>query len=80
PDNVSFAEGAIVEPLSIGLQAAKKAAMKPGDLAVVIGAGTIGAMTALAALAGGAARVILADVVPDKLALFADNRAVTTVD
>ncbi|MBY4663314.1 alcohol dehydrogenase catalytic domain-containing protein, partial [Burkholderia contaminans] len=73
PDNVSFAEGAIVEPLSIGLQAAKKAAMKPGDLAVVIGAGTIGAMTALAALAGGAARVILADVVPDKLALFADN-------
>ncbi|MBY4725700.1 MULTISPECIES: NAD(P)-dependent alcohol dehydrogenase [Burkholderia] len=80
PDTVSFAEGAIVEPLSIGLQAAKKAAMKPGDLAVVIGAGTIGAMTALAALAGGAARVILADVVPDKLALFADNRAVTTVD
>ncbi|PNF08300.1 NAD(P)-dependent alcohol dehydrogenase [Burkholderia cenocepacia] len=80
PDNVSFAEGAIVEPLSIGLQAAKKAAMKPGDLAVVIGAGTIGAITALAALAGGAARVILADVVPDKLALFAGNPAVTTVD
>ncbi|WP_406806478.1 NAD(P)-dependent alcohol dehydrogenase [Burkholderia semiarida] len=80
PDNVSFAEGAIVEPLSIGLQAAKKAAMKPGDLAVVIGAGTIGAMTALAALAGGAARVILADVVPEKLALFAANPAVTTVD
>ncbi|HEM7799550.1 NAD(P)-dependent alcohol dehydrogenase [Burkholderia cenocepacia] len=80
PDNVSFAEGAIVEPLSIGLQGAKKAAMKPGDLAVVIGAGTIGAMTALAALAGGAARVILADVVPDKLALFAGNPAVTTVD
>ncbi|MDS0846122.1 NAD(P)-dependent alcohol dehydrogenase [Burkholderia cenocepacia] len=80
PDNVSFAEGAIVEPLSIGLQAAKKAAMKPGDLAVVIGAGTIGAMTALAALVGGAARVILADVVPDKLALFAGNPAVTTVD
>ncbi|WP_343726445.1 NAD(P)-dependent alcohol dehydrogenase [Burkholderia seminalis] len=80
PDNMSFAEGAIVEPLSIGLQAAKKAAMKPGDLAVVIGAGTIGAMTALAALAGGAARVILADVVPEKLALFAGNPAVTTVD
>ncbi|WP_323118994.1 NAD(P)-dependent alcohol dehydrogenase [Burkholderia alba] len=80
PDNVSFAEGAIVEPLSIGLQAAKKAAMKPGDTAVVVGAGTIGAMTALAALAGGASRVILADVVPEKLALFASNPAVTTVD
>jgi D-xylulose reductase len=80
PDNVSFAEGAIVEPLSIGLQAAKKAAIKPGDLAVVVGAGTIGAMNALAALAGGASRVILADLVPEKLALFAHNRAVTTVD
>lgn len=80
PDNVSFGEGAIVEPLAIGLQAAKKAAMKPGDVAVVIGAGTIGAMTALAALAGGASRVILADLVPEKLALFADNPAVTTVN
>ena len=46
PDNVSFGEGAIVEPLAIGLQAAKKAAIKPGDVAVVIGAGTIGASTA----------------------------------
>lgn len=80
PDNVSFAEGAIVEPLSIGLQAATKARMKPGDTAVVIGAGTIGAMTALAALAGGAARVILADVVAQKLAHFAHNPAVITVD
>ncbi|BEV16750.1 NAD(P)-dependent alcohol dehydrogenase [Herbaspirillum sp. DW155] len=80
PDNVSFAEGAIVEPLSIGLQAATKARMKPGDTAVVIGAGTIGAMTALAALAGGAARVILADVVAEKLAHFAGNPAVITVD
>jgi D-xylulose reductase len=80
PDNVSFAEGAIVEPLAIGLQAAKKAALKPGDVAVVIGAGTIGAMTALAALAGGASRVILADLVPEKLALFAHDPAVTTVN
>ncbi|TAL94713.1 MAG: NAD(P)-dependent alcohol dehydrogenase [Paraburkholderia sp.] len=79
PDNVSFAEGAIVEPLSIGLQAAKKAAMKPGDVAVVIGAGTIGAMTTLAALAGGASRVILADVVKEKLRHFAGNPAVVTV-
>ncbi|MGK5067019.1 NAD(P)-dependent alcohol dehydrogenase [Janthinobacterium sp. RT4P48] len=80
PDNVSFGEGAIVEPLAIGLQAAKKAVIKPGDVAVVIGAGTIGAMNTLAALAGGCSRVILADLVPEKLALFADNPAVTTVD
>lgn len=61
PDNVSFAEGAIVEPLSIGLQAAKKAAIKPGDVAVVLGAGTIGMMCALAALASGCSRAIVCD-------------------
>jgi D-xylulose reductase len=80
PENVSFAEGAIVEPLSIGLQAATKARIKPGDVAVVIGAGTIGAMTVLAALAGGAARVIVADLQPEKLALLTRSEAVTGVD
>ena len=80
PANVSFAEGAIVEPLSIGLQAATKARMKPGDVTVVVGAGTIGAMTVLAALAGGAARVIVADLQPEKLSLLTRDPAVTGVD
>ncbi len=38
PDNVSFAEGAMVEPLAVGIQAALKAGIKPGDTAVVMGA------------------------------------------
>jgi len=80
PDNVSFAEGAIVEPLSIGLQAAKKAAIKPGDVAVVLGAGTIGMMCALAALAGGCSRAIVCDLVPEKLELIGKTPGVTTVD
>ena len=53
PDNVSFAEGAMVEPFAVGMQAASRAGIKPGDTAVVIGAGPIGTMVALAALAGG---------------------------
>lgn len=67
PDNVSFAEGAMVEPFAIGMQAATKARIKPGDTALVIGAGTIGLMTVLAALAGGASRVLVADLSPEKL-------------
>lgn len=67
PDNVSFDEGAMVEPLAVGMQAATKAKIKPGDKAVVIGAGPIGMMTAIAALAGGCAKVILADVSATKL-------------
>lgn len=71
PENVSFAEGAMAEPFAIGMQAATKAKIKPGDTVVVIGAGTIGLMTALAALAGGAARAIVSDMSAEKLAIAA---------
>ena len=67
PDNVSFAEGAMVEPFAIGLQAAAQARIRPGDIAYVIGAGPIGIMTALAALAGGCARVFISDLSETKL-------------
>ncbi|MEM1341650.1 MAG: NAD(P)-dependent alcohol dehydrogenase [Pseudomonadota bacterium] len=71
PDHVSFAEGAMVEPFAIGMQAAARARIKPGDVALVTGAGPIGIMVALAALAGGCAKVYIADLVEDKLALAA---------
>ncbi len=71
PDNVSFAEGAMVEPLAVGMNAAIKARIKPGDLAVVLGAGPIGMVTALAALAGGCSQVLLADTQQPKLDLGA---------
>lgn len=71
PDNVSFAEGAMVEPLAVGMQAATKARIKPGDLAIVMGAGPIGMVTALAALAGGCSQVIMTDVQQPKLDLAA---------
>ncbi len=67
PDNVSFEEAAMVEPFAVGLQAAAKARIAPGDLAVVIGAGPIGTMVALAALAGGCSRVIISDLQQTKL-------------
>ena len=71
PDNVSFAEAAMVEPLAVGMHAAVKARIKPGDLAVVLGAGPIGMVTALAALAGGCSRVVITDVLQPKLDLAA---------
>ena len=67
PDNVSFAEGAMVEPFAVGMQAAAKAEIRPGDTALVFGAGPIGIMTALAALAGGCARVLISDMAQSKL-------------
>ena len=69
PDNVSFAEGAMVEPFAIGMQAASRAQIVPGDVAAVIGAGPIGIMVALAALAGGCSNVLISDFSAEKLAI-----------
>jgi D-xylulose reductase len=80
PDNVTFAEGAMVEPFAVGMQAAFKAGIKPGDTAVVLGAGPIGTMVAIAALAGGCARVIVADLAQPKLDIAAQYQGVIPVN
>jgi len=80
PDTVSFAEGAMVEPFAVGMQAASKARIAPGDTAVVLGAGPIGTMVALAALAGGCARVIVADLAQPKLDIAARYSGVIPVN
>lgn len=80
PDNVSFAEGAMVEPLAVGMHAANKARLRPGDVGVVIGAGPIGMVTALAALAGGCSRIIMSDVQQPKLDLAAKLGPITPVN
>ncbi|MCB0073105.1 MAG: NAD(P)-dependent alcohol dehydrogenase [Caldilineaceae bacterium] len=80
PDSVSFAEGAMVEPLAVGLHAATKARIKPGDVAVVTGAGPIGMVTALSALAGGCSQVIISDVQQPKLDLAATLGPITPVN
>ena len=80
PDNVSFAEGAMVEPLAVGVHAATKARVKPGDVAVVMGAGPIGLVTALSALAAGCARVFVTDLAKKKLEIAASlSPAITPV-
>ncbi len=79
PDQVSFAEGAMVEPLAVGIQAVNKAQIKAGDVAVVLGAGPIGLVTALAALAGGCSRVVMSDGNDEKLKLAATLGAITPV-
>lgn len=80
PDNVSFAEGAMVEPVAVGMHAAMKAKIKPGDVAVVMGAGPIGMVTALAALAGGCSQILMTDVQQPKLDLAATLGPITPVN
>ncbi|MGK9263421.1 NAD(P)-dependent alcohol dehydrogenase [Sinorhizobium meliloti] len=80
PDHVSFAEGAMVEPFAIGVQAALRAGIKPGDVGVVMGAGPIGMMTALAALAGGCSKVYVADLAQPKLDVIGAYEGIETIN
>ena len=81
PDAVSFAEAAMVEPLAVGVHAATKARIKPGDIAVVMGAGPIGLVTVLSALAAGCARVFVSDLSDKKLEIAESlNPAITGVN
>lgn len=51
----------LVEPLAVGVHAVARAAVEPGETAVVIGAGAIGLFTALAARHAGLEQVLLVE-------------------
>ena len=70
----------MVEPLAVGMHAATRAGIKPGDVAVVIGAGTIGLVTAISAISGGCSRVIVSDIVPERLEAARRLGPITAVD
>ena len=67
PDNMSFTEGALVEPLAIGLHACNMGGVKLGQTVVIMGAGCIGLVTLLAAKAYGATQIIVGDVLDKRL-------------
>lgn len=80
PDAVSFGEGAMVEPFAIGLQAATRARIQPGDVGLVVGAGPIGIMCALAMLSGGCSTVIISDTLDEKLKIAGSYDNIITVN
>ena len=61
PDNVSFEEGAMVEPTAVGLHAIHLANIKVGDKVLVIGGGIIGLVSAMFAKLEGASLVSLSE-------------------
>lgn len=79
PDNVSFEHAALLEPLSVALHALKRANLKAGDSIFIAGAGPIGLMVVLAARAAGAARIVISDVDPSRLAVAKTAGAHTIV-
>ena len=73
-------EAALVEPASVGVYAAKRANVRPGDRVIVLGGGSIGQMAMQASRAFGATEVMLATRSPEKLALAERLGANATFD
>src|SRR6266568_3278032 len=67
PDNMSNEEGALIEPLSVGLWACRKAKLRGGEHVLVTGAGPIGMLAMKVAYALGVAAVTITDVSPQRL-------------
>ncbi|CAG8425740.1 unnamed protein product [Penicillium salamii] len=68
PENVSFAEGALLEPLSVVMHGVKSAGLSLGRGVVVCGAGPIGLIALAAARASGAHPIVITDLEPARLA------------
>lgn len=67
PDNMDAVEGALIEPLAVGLHAVRQAGAQLGQTAVVMGAGCIGLVSLLSLKAAGVTKVIVVDIVDRRL-------------
>jgi L-iditol 2-dehydrogenase len=69
PEDVTWDQAALAEPLAVGVHAVRVAQISPGADVLILGAGTIGLMTLQAAKALGAGRVMVTDLRQDRLSL-----------
>jgi (R,R)-butanediol dehydrogenase/meso-butanediol dehydrogenase/diacetyl reductase len=67
PVNMTFEQGAIVEPAAVAAYGLQQGGMKMGDTVLITGAGPIGLLTAQVALASGASQVFITDLSKKRL-------------
>ncbi len=67
PDSLSLDEAALIEPISVAVHAIRRGGGADGKKVLVLGAGTIGNLTAQVAKASGARAVMITDISPYKV-------------
>jgi (R,R)-butanediol dehydrogenase / meso-butanediol dehydrogenase / diacetyl reductase len=80
PESLTFTQGALVEPAACAVRAVHLGQVQPGDVVLVTGAGPIGQLTAMAALAAGAQAVFISEVVPARREVAGRAVAATVLD
>jgi len=67
PDHMTYEEGALLEPLSVGVHACRRGEVKAGSHVLITGAGPIGLVMLLVARASGATKIIVTDIMQNRL-------------
>jgi L-iditol 2-dehydrogenase len=80
PKHLSLDEGALMEPLSVGVYAIHRSGLKAGQSIVIIGAGPIGLVTLQVARAAGAGSIVVLDLDPGRLSTAKKLGATTVVN
>lgn len=62
PDSLTFVQGSLIEPLTVGVHVARRAGLQAGESAAILGAGSIGSLLAGVCHARGAGPIVVADV------------------
>ena len=80
PDGLDFVQGAMLEPLAVGLQAAEEGEIAVGQSVAVFGSGPIGLSCLQAARVRGATNIIVVDVLEKRLKLAREMGATHVVN
>lgn len=80
PDEVTDAQGALIEPAAVAAYGVDRTGLAPGDSILITGAGPIGALAALYAHAAGASRILVSEPNARRRALVAAFGVATVLD
>lgn len=67
PEDLSFEEGSLIEPMSVAVHAVRRADVRIGEKVLIIGAGAIGLLVCAVSRLCGAAEIIVVDYVKHRL-------------
>lgn len=80
PDGMDTVQGALIEPLAVGIYAAQQGDAGLGKSAVILGSGCIGLVTLMSLKAMGVTRIYVADVIEKRLAKAAELGATKVIN
>ncbi|POR31156.1 Sorbitol dehydrogenase [Tolypocladium paradoxum] len=73
PENVTLEEGALLEPLSVAIHAVRRAALKPGVNALILGSGAVGLLVAAMLRVEKASSITIADIEEQRVNFATSN-------